>query len=159
MGGVLYEYSRIISPYAVVKGHLRGISRCWKRIDLIRYLRVVNATSKCLLNIICTQYNYIAVQRCLVHEGCFPLRTLSLASRHSPRTAHTIFLNASRVENWRSDRKVLSPVVPIASGHPEGSPAFIVVWLPLRVTPVTPEVHLSVMVVFVRIDASVFPCL
>ena len=28
---------------------------------------------------------------------------------------------------------------------------------PLRVTPVTPEVHLSVLVVFVRIDAPVFP--
>ena len=42
-------------------------------------------------------------------------------------------------------------------GHRPGSPAFILVWLPLRVTPVTPEVHLSVMVVFVRIDAAVFP--
>ncbi len=41
--------------------------------------------------------------------------------------------------------------------HRQGSPVFIVVWLPLRVTPVTPEVHLSVMVVFVRIDAPVFP--
>ena len=41
--------------------------------------------------------------------------------------------------------------------HRQGSPAFIVVWLPLRVTPVTPEAHLSVMAVFVRIDAPVFP--
>ena len=41
--------------------------------------------------------------------------------------------------------------------HRQGSPVFIVVWLPLRVTPVTPEAHLSVLVVFVRIDASVFP--
>jgi len=41
--------------------------------------------------------------------------------------------------------------------HRQGSPAFIVVWLPLRVTPVTPEAHLSVLVVFVRIDAPVFP--
>ncbi|RPH48849.1 MAG: hypothetical protein EHM85_15850 [Desulfobacteraceae bacterium] len=42
-------------------------------------------------------------------------------------------------------------------GHRQGYPVFIVVWLPLRVTPVTPEAHLSVMVVFVRIDAPVFP--
>jgi len=41
--------------------------------------------------------------------------------------------------------------------HRHGSPVFIVVWLPLRVTPVTPEAHLSVMVVLVRIDAPVFP--
>ena len=41
--------------------------------------------------------------------------------------------------------------------HRQGSPVFIVIWLPLRVTPVTPGVHLSVMVVFVRIDAAVFP--
>ena len=41
--------------------------------------------------------------------------------------------------------------------HRQGSPAFIIVWLPLRVTPVTPEAHLSVLVVTVRIDASVFP--
>ena len=41
--------------------------------------------------------------------------------------------------------------------HRQGSPAFIVVWLPLRVTPVTPGVHLSVVAVFVRIDAPVFP--
>jgi hypothetical protein len=34
---------------------------------------------------------------------------------------------------------------------------FIVVWLPLRVTPVTPEAHLSVLAVIVRIDAPVFP--
>jgi hypothetical protein len=39
----------------------------------------------------------------------------------------------------------------------QGSPVFIIVWLLLRVTPVTPEVHLSVLVVFVRIDATVFP--
>ncbi len=38
-----------------------------------------------------------------------------------------------------------------------GSPMFIVVWLPLRVTPVTPEAHLTVLVVRVRIDAAVFP--
>ena len=42
-------------------------------------------------------------------------------------------------------------------GHRQGSPVFIVAWLPLRVTPVTPEVHLSVLVVFVKIDATVFP--
>ena len=41
--------------------------------------------------------------------------------------------------------------------HRQGPPVFIVVWLPLRVTPVTPGVHLSVLVVFVRIDAPVFP--
>ncbi len=42
-------------------------------------------------------------------------------------------------------------------GHRQGSPVFIVVWLPLRVTPVTPEAHLSVLAVIVRIDAPVFP--
>ena len=41
--------------------------------------------------------------------------------------------------------------------HRQGSPVFIVVWLPLRVTPVTPEAHPSVMAVFVKIDAPVFP--
>ena len=41
--------------------------------------------------------------------------------------------------------------------HRQGPPVFIVVWLPLRVTPVTPEAHLSVLAVFVRIDAPVFP--
>jgi hypothetical protein len=41
--------------------------------------------------------------------------------------------------------------------HRQGPPVFIVVWLPLRVTPVTPEAHLSVLVVTVRIDASAFP--
>ncbi len=41
--------------------------------------------------------------------------------------------------------------------HRQGAPAFIVVWLPLRVTPVTPEAHLPVLAVFVRIDAPVFP--
>jgi len=41
--------------------------------------------------------------------------------------------------------------------HRRGSPAFILVWLPLRATPVTPGAHLSVMVVIVRIDAPVFP--
>jgi len=41
--------------------------------------------------------------------------------------------------------------------HQQGSPVFIVAWLPLRVTPVTPEAHLSVLAVFVRIDAPVFP--
>jgi hypothetical protein len=44
------------------------------------------------------------------------------------------------------------------SRHRQGSPVFIIVWLPLRVTPVTPGAHLSFMVVFVRIDAPVFPC-
>jgi hypothetical protein len=34
---------------------------------------------------------------------------------------------------------------------------FIVVWLLLRVAPVTPEAHLSVLAVIVRIDAAVFP--
>ena len=43
------------------------------------------------------------------------------------------------------------------SQHRQGSPVFIVVWLPLRVTPVTTEVHLSVLAVMVRIDAPVFP--
>ena len=43
------------------------------------------------------------------------------------------------------------------SQHRQGSPAFIIVWLPLRVTPVTPGAHLSVLVVIVRIDAPVFP--
>ena len=41
--------------------------------------------------------------------------------------------------------------------HRQGSPVFIVVWLPLRVVPVTPEAHLSVLAVFVRIGAAVFP--
>ena len=41
--------------------------------------------------------------------------------------------------------------------HRQGPPVFILVWLPLRVTPVTTEVHLSVLVVIVRIDAPVFP--
>ena len=41
--------------------------------------------------------------------------------------------------------------------HRQGSPAFIIVWLPRRVTPVTPEAHLSVPAVSVRIDAPVFP--
>jgi hypothetical protein len=41
--------------------------------------------------------------------------------------------------------------------HQQGSPVFIVIWLPLRVTPDTPRVHLSVMVVIVRINAPVFP--
>ena len=45
-----------------------------------------------------------------------------------------------------------------SSQYLQGSPVFIIIWLPLRVTPVTPEVHLSVLVVFVRIDAPVFPC-
>ena len=43
------------------------------------------------------------------------------------------------------------------SQHRQGSPAFIIVWLSLRATPVTPEAHLSVLVVIVRIDAPVFP--
>ena len=43
------------------------------------------------------------------------------------------------------------------SQHRQGSPVFILAWLPLRVTPVTPEVHLSVLVVFVKIDATVLP--
>ena len=41
--------------------------------------------------------------------------------------------------------------------HRQGSPVFIIIWLPLRVTPVTPGVHLSVTVVLVRIDIPVFP--
>ena len=41
--------------------------------------------------------------------------------------------------------------------HRQGPPVFIIVWLPLRVTPVTPEAHLSVTAVFLRIDAPVFP--
>ncbi len=41
--------------------------------------------------------------------------------------------------------------------HRQGSPVFMLVWLPLRVAPVTPEAHLSVMAVIVRIDAPVFP--
>jgi len=41
--------------------------------------------------------------------------------------------------------------------HLQGPPMFIVVWLPLRVTLVTPEAHLSVAAVFVKIDAPVFP--
>jgi hypothetical protein len=42
-------------------------------------------------------------------------------------------------------------------GHRQGPPVFIIVWLLLRVTPVTPGVHLSVLVVIVRINAPVFP--
>jgi hypothetical protein len=34
---------------------------------------------------------------------------------------------------------------------------FIIVWLPLRITPVTPGAHLSVMAVIVRVDTPVFP--
>jgi hypothetical protein len=41
--------------------------------------------------------------------------------------------------------------------HRQGPPVLILVWLPLRVTPVTPEAHLSVLAVIVRIDAPVFP--
>ena len=41
--------------------------------------------------------------------------------------------------------------------HRQGPPAFIFVWLLLRVTPVTPGAHLSVVAVFVKIDAPVFP--
>ena len=44
-------------------------------------------------------------------------------------------------------------------GLRQGSPVFILAWLPLRATPVTPEAHLSVLVVFVKIDDSVFPLL
>jgi hypothetical protein len=43
------------------------------------------------------------------------------------------------------------------SQHRQGSPVFILVWLPLRVTPVTTEAHLSVLAVMVKIDAPVFP--
>ncbi|MGZ6208856.1 MAG: hypothetical protein ACXWL9_01765 [Syntrophales bacterium] len=51
---------------------------------------------------------------------------------------------------------------PISTGcspeeHRQGPPVFIVAWLPLRATPVTPGAHLSVLVVIVRIDAPVFP--
>lgn len=42
-------------------------------------------------------------------------------------------------------------------GHRTGPPVFMVAWLPLRVAPVTPGVHLSVAVVIGRIDALVFP--
>jgi hypothetical protein len=41
--------------------------------------------------------------------------------------------------------------------HRQGPPVFILIWLPLRVAPVTPRLHPSVTVVFVRIDAPVFP--
>jgi len=41
--------------------------------------------------------------------------------------------------------------------HREGSPVFIIIWLPPHVTPVTQGVHLSVTVVLVRIDIPVFP--
>ncbi len=41
--------------------------------------------------------------------------------------------------------------------HRSGPPVFIVVWLPLRVTPVTPEAPLPVLAVIVRIEATVFP--
>jgi hypothetical protein len=41
--------------------------------------------------------------------------------------------------------------------HWYGSPVFIVAWLLLRVTPVTPGVPLSVMGALVRIETSVFP--
>ena len=44
-----------------------------------------------------------------------------------------------------------------SSEHRHGPPAFIIIWPPLRVTPVTPGVHLSVVAVFVEIDAPVFP--
>jgi len=44
------------------------------------------------------------------------------------------------------------------SQHRQESPAFVLVWLPLRVTPVTTGVHLSDLAVMVRIDAPVFPC-
>ena len=54
--------------------------------------------------------------------------------------------------------KISSPYIyPLPDRHRPGPPVFIVVWLPLRVTPVTPEAYLSVMVVSVRIDAPVFP--
>ena len=41
--------------------------------------------------------------------------------------------------------------------HRDGSPVFIVVWLLLRVTSVTPEVHLSVKVVIVKRGAGGLP--
>jgi hypothetical protein len=41
--------------------------------------------------------------------------------------------------------------------HRQGPPMFIVVWLLLRVASVTPEARLSVVAVFARIDAPVFP--
>ncbi len=53
-------------------------------------------------------------------------------------------------------RFLISTGYPLAE-HRHGPPVFIVVWLPLRVTPVTPEAHLSVVAVIVKIDASVFP--
>ena len=45
----------------------------------------------------------------------------------------------------------------LSDKHRQGPPVFIIVWLPLRVTLVTPGAHLSVLAVFVRIDATVFP--
>jgi hypothetical protein len=43
------------------------------------------------------------------------------------------------------------------NGHRPGPLVFVIVWLLLPVTPVTPEVHLSVLAVRVKIDAAVFP--
>jgi hypothetical protein len=42
--------------------------------------------------------------------------------------------------------------------HRQGSPVFIVAWL-LRATPVTPEAHLSVLVVIVMIPIILPPAL
>jgi hypothetical protein len=54
--------------------------------------------------------------------------------------------------------KISSPYIyRLPTGHRPGPPVFIIVWLPLPVTPLTPEVHLSVLVVRVRIAAPVFP--
>ena len=53
-------------------------------------------------------------------------------------------------------RSPLYPPVAVLFSICKGLPCYPV-WLPLRVAPVTPEVHLSVTVVFVKVDASVFP--
>jgi hypothetical protein len=47
------------------------------------------------------------------------------------------------------------PVIPILLDICKGLPCYPV-WLPLRVDPATPGVHLSVLAVFVRIDAPAF---
>src|SRR5512139_2890559 len=64
--------------------------------------------------------------------------------------------NSDSLANPVKLRLLLSTAYP-PDKHRQGPPAFILVWLPLRVTPVTPEVHLSVVAVSVRIDAPAFP--
>ena len=73
-----------------------------------------------------------------------------------PRDANCTMSNSDSLADPVEFRFLISTGCPPV-GHRQGSPVFIVVWLPLRVTPVTPEAHLSVLVVFVRIDAPVFP--